>query len=130
MNSINAALGTFHGQMRIRQMNEKLRAVNAELDRLYIHDHMTGLLNRRGFYREFNAQVAKRIGQKVSVIFISVDLDGLKTINDTFGHLEGDNAIIAVSDALQENTGHLQRRFREAVSGACEHRLLFWAAAG
>ncbi len=104
MNSINAALGTFHGQMRIRQMNEKLRAVNAELDRLYIHDHMTGLLNRRGFYREFNAQVAKRIGQKLSVIFISVDLDGLKTINDTFGHLEGDNAIIAVSDALQKNT--------------------------
>lgn len=103
MNSMNAALGTFHGKIQIRQMNDRLREVNAELDRLYIRDSMTGLYNRRGFYREFRRQVRDNTEQNLSVIFISADLDGLKTINDTYGHLEGDNAIITVAHALQRS---------------------------
>lgn len=103
MLSINAALGTYHGQIQIRQMNAKLREVNEELDRLYSHDSMTGLLNRRGFYRELTSQRKDKAGLPMSVIFISADLDGLKYINDNFGHLEGDNAIIAVAHALQRS---------------------------
>ncbi len=103
MNAIDAALGTLHSRTQIRAINSKLQAVNAELDRLYAHDHMTGLFNRHGFYREFHTQQMENTGLKVSVVFISADLDGLKTINDTYGHLEGDNAIIAVAHALQKS---------------------------
>lgn len=95
MHSIDASLGSYHAQAQIKSMN-------AELSNLYIHDHMTGLLNRRGFYQQFNERLEVCSDHSGEVLLISIDLDGLKYINDTFGHIEGDNAIITVSKALSE----------------------------
>ena len=108
MNALDASLGIFHSQMQIKSINSRLVSVNNELERLYVHDSMTGLLNRQGFYRNFSAQVDEHLTAAVrdrnrvpvSVCFISADLDGLKYINDNFGHLEGDNAIVTVGHAL------------------------------
>jgi diguanylate cyclase (GGDEF)-like protein len=65
-------------------------------------DDLTGLYNRRGFQTLARQQLktADRIRKRVSFIF--VDLDGLKGINDTFGHREGDNALIETADLLKE----------------------------
>lgn len=108
MNALDASLGIFHSQMQVKSINERLLTVNNELERLYVHDSMTGLLNRPGFYRNFGAQVDEYVKKgkrdrnqpRMSACFISADLDGLKYINDNFGHLEGDNAIITVGHAL------------------------------
>lgn len=95
MNSIDASLGSYHAQAQIKSMN-------AELSNLYIHDHMTGLLNRRGFYQQFHERMAENSCHPGEVLLISVDLDGLKYINDTFGHIEGDNAITTIGRVLSE----------------------------
>lgn len=100
MNAIGSSLGIFHNQMHVKSINMQLKSANSELEKLYIHDHMTGLYNRRGFYRQINQQLEENKGKPLSVVIISADLDGLKFINDTYGHIEGDNAITTVGRAL------------------------------
>jgi diguanylate cyclase (GGDEF)-like protein len=63
-------------------------------------DHLTGLLSRRGLKEVARVVLgmAARDGKKVTLAF--GDIDGLKTINDTFGHAEGDRAIIEIANML------------------------------
>jgi diguanylate cyclase (GGDEF)-like protein len=65
-------------------------------------DDLTGLYNRRGFLTlaRQHLKVADRMRRRVSHIF--VDLDGLKAINDTLGHREGDLALLETADLLKE----------------------------
>lgn len=100
MNAMNSSLGIFHSQVHTKSINMQLKSANSELEKLYVHDHMTGLLNRRGFYRQFHQQLKESSRKNMSIVIISADLDGLKHINDTFGHTEGDNAITTVGKAL------------------------------
>lgn len=113
MNAINSSLGIYHAQMHTKSINMQLKSANNELERLYVHDHMTGLLNRRGFYRQIRQQMDDSTGKNLSIILISADLDGLKYINDTFGHTEGDNAITTVGHALMTSAiqGEVCSRF-------------------
>jgi len=67
---------------------------------LAMHDPLTGLYNRRGFYgyvRQW-ASWSTRYGHPLGVLL--VDIDRFKLINDTFGHPRGDDALRAVSAAL------------------------------
>jgi len=63
-------------------------------------DELTGLNNRRGFMALAQQQVkmADRTSQRLLVVF--ADLDGLKQINDTWGHDEGDHALIDAADLV------------------------------
>ncbi|MGH7720515.1 MAG: diguanylate cyclase [Gemmatimonadaceae bacterium] len=65
-------------------------------------DDLTGLYNRRGFLTLARQQlkVADRMRKRVAQIF--VDLDGLKRINDTLGHRDGDQALLDTADLLKE----------------------------
>jgi diguanylate cyclase (GGDEF)-like protein/PAS domain S-box-containing protein len=78
-----------------KQTEEALRAIS-------LVDDLTGLYNRRGFLTlaEQEMKVAIRLKRKAHLIF--ADLDDLKQINDTFGHLEGDQALINISGILKE----------------------------
>ncbi len=72
----------------------------ARLHDLYIRDSLTMLYNRRGFYSEIE-QLMKKLSRKTKMVFlISIDLDGLKYINDNYGHGEGDYAIKTVGNAI------------------------------
>lgn len=70
------------------------------LEDKYIHDPMTNLYNRRGFYQKLTPLYEECVREKRRMMVISIDLNGLKPINDTYGHAEGDNAIITVAKAL------------------------------
>jgi diguanylate cyclase (GGDEF)-like protein len=67
---------------------------------LSLKDDLTGLYNRRGFleFAEQHVRLAQRNVRTLLLIF--ADLDKLKTINDTFGHREGDEAIKAAAAIL------------------------------
>lgn len=71
-----------------------------EMKRAYLHDTLTGLYNRKGY--ESNLLIledrAKRHSFNLSVA--SIDMDGLKYINDTFGHREGDVALAEFASVL------------------------------
>ncbi len=66
------------------------------------HDNLTGLLNRKGFEELFVRDVkrARRNGGKM--VFINMDLNGLRDINNTLGHEEGDNFIKEAADTLRQ----------------------------
>lgn len=78
----------------------KQQIVIQNLQDKYIHDPMTGLLNRRGFYQFLNPMYEECISGKKKLMVVSADLNGLKPINDTYGHQEGDTAITTVAQAL------------------------------
>ncbi|MCL1844752.1 MAG: diguanylate cyclase [Defluviitaleaceae bacterium] len=69
---------------------------------LSITDELTDLLNRRGFFQFVYARLHQmsRSGNMPMVMFM--DMDGLKMINDTYGHNEGDAAISAFAKVLKE----------------------------
>jgi diguanylate cyclase (GGDEF)-like protein len=73
-----------------------------ELRYLALTDDLTCLYNRRAFFAAATHQLklARRNAQTMHLIFC--DLDDLKRINDTFGHREGDLAILRAADALDE----------------------------
>ena len=73
-----------------------------ELDKLYAIDSLTGIYNRNGFKRVAQAIFERCIEEKRSVMVMFCDMDGLKTINDTYGHKEGDHAIRSIAAILQE----------------------------
>lgn len=74
-----------------REMNKLLNKNNLLLEHQSQHDELTGLLNRRGFFNRISRELAEHQGQNAAMLYL--DLDGLKTINDTFGHDMGDQAI-------------------------------------
>lgn len=82
---------------------EVLLKNNENLYRLAATDELTGLSNRRGFaaLAEKQIELAKRFKKECLVVFI--DLDGLKKINDVYGHDEGNCAIIQTADILRES---------------------------
>lgn len=73
-----------------------------ELDKLYAIDSLTGIYNRNGFKRIAQTVFERCISEKRSVMIMFCDMDGLKSINDTYGHKEGDHAIRSIAAILQE----------------------------
>jgi diguanylate cyclase (GGDEF)-like protein/PAS domain S-box-containing protein len=68
---------------------------------LTIIDDLTGLYNRRGFLTLAERHLKLAVRRHSSVFLLFADLDGLKTINDTFGHLEGDRALVDAAHVLR-----------------------------
>ena len=76
-------------------------ALSNKIAEMYKKDNLTGLYNRIGF-KELFANVVEDIkGKDSKITLIMSDLDGLKYINDNFGHAEGDNAIAVLASALK-----------------------------
>ncbi len=75
------------------------------LIQLYMTDSLTGLYNRNGFYNKLNElRQQKKKNDKMSII--SMDMDGLKVINDTYGHAEGDNALNELGQFIKNTDGY------------------------
>ena len=82
-----------HRAVKQSEMEREKARLTLELEKLTITDDLTGLFNRRYFYRKLDEEMvrAKRQNGKLSLILL--DLDNFKGYNDTFGHLEGDMAL-------------------------------------
>jgi diguanylate cyclase (GGDEF)-like protein len=87
--------------MRVIRYAIERQKTQLRLQNLSLLDELTGLYNRRGFMTLANQQVklAHRTKNQWAIVF--ADLDGLKNINDTFGHHEGDRALREVSRLLK-----------------------------
>jgi diguanylate cyclase (GGDEF)-like protein len=97
------------GQVDYRALRRSLKLAMArhkragELESQSLTDDLTGLNNRRGFLVNGEQQLtlARRNGQPVALLF--VDLDRFKQINDTYGHAEGDRALIETATVLKRS---------------------------
>lgn len=83
----------------------ELEKRNGELKNSYVIDELTGIFNRRGFYMHGGSlyKAAAITGGKATMCF--GDMDGLKKINDTYGHKEGDEAILTAALLIKESFG-------------------------
>ncbi len=77
----------------LKNQNVTLEQYSEKMHRLSFTDEMTGLLNRRGFYEYARRQIAASLENGRGGLVIYCDMDGLKKINDTYGHDVGDRAI-------------------------------------
>lgn len=68
-----------------------------------ISDAMTGLYNRKILTPELEQRLQKLVQSGSSVMFIAIDMDKLKQINDTLGHQEGDLAITLLAQAIKQS---------------------------
>ena len=82
----------------ISQLHERVEL----LDHLAHQDVLIDLPNRRGFMRQLEAAIDRVSRYDDSAAMLFVDIDGLKMINDTFGHQAGDHALIQVAEVLLE----------------------------
>jgi diguanylate cyclase (GGDEF)-like protein len=83
-------------QTEVLQLRQRVE----QLDALAHQDSLSDLPNRRGFMRALERMIdrVRRYDEQAAMLF--VDLDGLKMINDSFGHKAGDEALIQVAGML------------------------------
>lgn len=88
-------------EQRVRDRTADLEQANEEIRQLSVTDELTGLNNRRGFYLlgEAALRAARRNGH--SCLLAYIDVNGLKRVNDEFGHDAGDALIADVGELLR-----------------------------
>jgi len=92
------------GQVDGRTLRRALRFAlerQTVLQRLSHRDDLTGLHNRRGFMIQAEQILRAARRQRAALLLLFMDLDQLKNINDTFGHAEGNRAIVEAADVLR-----------------------------
>ncbi|SDA17312.1 diguanylate cyclase (GGDEF) domain-containing protein [Ruminococcus sp. YE71] len=119
-NTVSMGLGGFIISRYQRYLLDKV-------EEMYSTDSLTGLFNRSGFNAEFEKLLEDESFGHRPVTVLMADLDGLKFINDTYGHEAGDNAIKRAADALKNSCpeGSLCVRFGgdemfAVIIGACD----------
>jgi diguanylate cyclase (GGDEF)-like protein len=99
--------------------------LDRQLRSLAITDEVTGLFNRRGFLAAAAQQLKLAQRDSLNLLLFFCDVDDMKRINDSFGHREGDLALVRTADALEET-------FRDsdllARLGGDEFAVLAWEA--
>jgi diguanylate cyclase (GGDEF)-like protein len=85
--------------LRNAQVHQELEALKDELAHKAAHDALTGLANSRRFHERLERVCGRgRAGELVAVLFL--DLDGLKGVNDRYGHDVGNKLLVAVAERL------------------------------
>lgn len=87
------------------QMGVALRNAEmlSELQQLSITDGLTGLYNYRYFSKHMEQEALRARRYKRDLSLILIDLDDFKVVNDTFGHLKGDEILVAVAQLILDN---------------------------
>jgi len=94
--------GIVTGTSSLRSQTLKREKLEEYLINLSITDPLTGLYNRRGFLTLAEQQMKLSLRTRGRLILLFADLDGMKRINDSLGHEEGDKALIEASAVLRE----------------------------
>jgi diguanylate cyclase (GGDEF)-like protein/PAS domain S-box-containing protein len=95
------------GVLIIARDSTERKRTEEQIRLMAIVDTLTGLFNRRGFITLAQQQLKTAFRTEKKLLLFFIDLDGLKLINDTYGHEEGDRA-------LQKTSTILKQTFRES----------------
>src|SRR5688572_3930885 len=86
----------------VRDITER-KKLEETLRNSSLKDDLTGLFNRRGLLKQAAPYFDFARRQKEKLLLLFIDLDGMKKINDEFGHNEGDNALIQTAQILNRS---------------------------
>jgi len=101
---VSSSLTDVDGELMVLSISRDIagrKRTERRLEQLSLHDELTGLKNRRGFYVLLPEQAkrARRSGARLVVLY--GDIDGFKAINDSLGHKRGDDVLKAVAEAFR-----------------------------
>lgn len=87
------------GQLTPEEANSLKARITAANEVEKVHDELTHVLNRRGFYETFE----KKAASSNSICALVIDIDDFKKLNDQFGHNKGDEILIKVAEAIKQS---------------------------
>jgi len=88
---------------RILHLEENLREASERLEQQALIDDLTGLMNRRAIYQIGRQEIIRASREKAPLSLMFLDLDKFKSINDTHGHLVGDQALKLTAHVILSN---------------------------
>ena len=91
---LNGALISLYLQTNIKKSA-------STIENMAVHDIMTGMLNRRGYMEQAPVLLEQAKAERKLFTIISLDMDHMKRINDTYGHMKGDEAICRMGRSLE-----------------------------
>ena len=94
--NLNALLFSMRGHIFSVQTSDELRKV-------YMNDALTGIYNRAGCVKVLYEYILSQKEKNERSILVFADIDRMKTINDVYGHLNGDFAIKATAEAFKKH---------------------------
>ena len=93
----NIVSETAANAMERADLFETIQKTNRSLERLATTDALTGLYNRRYFIGQFEDEISRATRYEIPTACILIDIDDFKSVNDTYGHLAGDEVLREVS---------------------------------
>ena len=95
--------------LRMSKLQTELKQSNEELSKLALTDGLTGLLNRRSFDSQLEDEIwrARRFGHSLGLMIF--DLDRFKSVNDTYGHAQGDVVLQAFAEVLMNSSRRVDK---------------------
>jgi diguanylate cyclase (GGDEF)-like protein/PAS domain S-box-containing protein len=89
---------------KLRTSEKALRDKTVELELLATRDPLTGCYNRRAFFEKYDALFESAVNEGTGLVFMMIDIDHFKSINDQYGHANGDKVIKFIAETLIVNT--------------------------
>jgi len=90
-----------HAMERIAMIQDELHGTKLKMELLAYQDTLTGLVNRRGFDKAMELEMARSLKEKDPLSLILIDVDQFKAFNDNYGHQAGDECLQKVGQTLQ-----------------------------
>ena len=90
-------------QNRLEQTMKEIRDKNDQLNAISVTDELTGLYNRRGFFEVVSRTLNDKRSTGAEGLVGYIDMDSLKQVNDSFGHKEGDFALMSIANILRKS---------------------------
>ena len=91
-------------QLKVDEATKELTVTNKKLEKIAETDFLTGLANRRYFESELEKAIERFKTSKTVSALLYVDLDNFKLINDTYGHVVGDDILQKLAILIKECT--------------------------
>lgn len=103
LNMLGEELEVLTGDLekRVAERTQELALARQELERLALHDALTALANRTLLVQRLEQALARKARGARPPVVLVLDLDGFKAVNDGFGHVAGDQLLIAVAARLR-----------------------------
>ena len=99
--ALYSVLMLLNGALMSLYLQTNIKRYAATIEKMAVHDIMTGMLNRRGYMELAPAVMERARKHKKIFALLSMDMDHMKMINDEYGHLMGDEAICRMGKALR-----------------------------
>ena len=101
---IEELLARVESVLRIKNLQDNLRAQNLRLSELLVTDPLTGLYNRRFLMERLTEELERAKRYRYPIACLMINIDNFKEINDQYGHLQGDQALQQIALLLKNSS--------------------------